>query len=324
MASLTKIPKSEDFIVKPKFEERYKELLGDRYEEFMKFSLSFMRKGIRVNTNKATVEKVVKSLSENWHLTPVPWCKEGFWIDHKGIGDEKRFDIGNTLEHQLGYIYVQEPASMIPPVVLEPKKGETILDMCAAPGSKTSQMSAMMENSGALLANDSQSIRLKPLGINLQRTGCANVIVTLMSGNWFRKAGIEFDRVLVDAPCSGTGTIRKSPATLKMWGEGLVRRMCNDQKKLIRTAFEILKPGGVMVYSTCTLEPEENEGVVNYLLNEEEGAQIEEIKLDIKRSDAVTEFGGVQYNPEVKKCLRIYPQDNDTEGFFVCKIRKAQ
>ncbi|MBW2972137.1 hypothetical protein KY359_03820, partial [Candidatus Woesearchaeota archaeon] len=118
-------------------------------------------------------------------------------------------------------------------------------------------------------------------------------------------------------------TIRKSLKTIEMWNPKLASHLAKTQRALLRTGFSVLKPGGTLVYSTCTLEPEEDEGVVDWLLSKEQGAKLEEIKLNIKRSDAVVEFEGKRYSDEVKKCLRIWPQDNDTEGFFVAKIRKG-
>ncbi|HJX05539.1 MAG TPA: NOL1/NOP2/sun family putative RNA methylase [Candidatus Nanoarchaeia archaeon] len=321
--TLETIPDSSKFEVKEKFAEHYKQLLGSRYDEFIKYSTSYIRKSIRVNTLKIGVNELVKRLGKNWSLAQVAWCREGFWIDYKAeIAEEKRYDIGNTLEHQLGYIYVQDAASMIPPVVLEPKPGELVLDMCSAPGSKASQIAAMMENKGLLISNDTKGDRLKALGINLQRMGVSNVLITQMLGHRFRKASLRFDKVLVDAPCSGTGTIRRSLRTLTMWSPDLVRKMAADQKQLVASGFEALKPGGVMVYSTCTMEPEEDEGIVSWLLDNYKNARAEEIKLDIKRSPAILEFNGEKYNPEVAKCLRIWPQDNDSEGFFVARIKK--
>jgi len=311
---IERIPNTENIEIKDAFEARYKELLGDRYEEFINYSLSFSRRSIRTNTLKISVNEIKERLKENWTLTQVPWCREGFWI--KG----ERRDIGNLKEHLLGYFYVQESASMIPPIVLEPKENETVLDMCAAPGSKTTQIGMYMKNTGVLIANDYKGMRIKPLGINIQKAGLTNVIITLMEGQRFR--GMEFDRILVDAPCSGTGTIRKSLKTLMMWNPNMIKRLAGTQKSLIETAFMNLKAGGTMVYSTCSLEPEENEGVVSSLLSKYDNAKIQDIDLEIKRSSPVLEFKGKEYNKEVKKALRIWPQDNNTEGFFVAKIKK--
>jgi len=309
------IPQTIEF--KPAFEERYRLLLGPRYEEFKRYSSAYLRKCLRVNTLKISVDALRRRLEGAWRLTPVPWCPEGFWIEKRG---EARFDIGNLPEHQLGFLYIQEAASMIPPVVLAPEPDEKVLDLCAAPGSKTTQLAAMMQNTGVLVANDVDWQRLKPLGLNLQRCGVRNTVVLLRSNR--RLPAAFFDRVLVDAPCTGTGTIRKSLKTMRMWSPGLVRRMARDQRRLIQQGFDLLKPGGTLVYSTCTQEPEENEAVVSWLLERNEKAQLAAIKLDIRRSPAVTTWEGKEFHPDVKQCLRIYPQENDTEGFFVAKVRK--
>ncbi|MGM5481220.1 MAG: NOL1/NOP2/sun family putative RNA methylase [Nanobdellota archaeon] len=331
--------------VKDIFKNRYKLVLGSEYDEFMTYSFTYLRKCIRVNTLKASVEEVRRSVEDQgWVLTPVPWCPEGFFVE--GHRKQDRFDVGNLMEHALGYFYVQEAASMIPPVVLlsdrkemtdEEKNDLKVLDLCAAPGSKTSQLAQYMDNRGTLIANDVDIGRLKPLTMNLQRMGVMNMLVTL---NPFQRSkkntrlrnpfsldgedGEVFDRILVDAPCSGTGTIRRSFKMLEMYSEGLVRRLASTQKALIKNAFEMLKPGGEMVYSTCTQEPLENEGVVSFLLDKYENAEVIPIELNINRSEPFTEFDGVTFRDEVKHCIRIYPQDNDSEGFFVSKIRKSQ
>ncbi len=311
-----KIPWAQDLEFKPKFIERYSKLID--FAEFKRCSLSFLRRSIRANTLKIPVDELHQRLEGKWNLTPIPWCKEGFWIESK----ENRRDIGNLIEHALGYFYTQESASMIPPVVLDPRPSETILDMAAAPGSKTTQIAQYMENTGILIANDYTADRMKPLAINLQRCGVLNTVITRMYGQQFARAGIVFDRILLDAPCSGTGTIRKSLKTLAIWNPGMISRLSRTQKQLIEAAFSALKEGGTMVYSTCSLEPEEDEEVVDHLLQKFPNAFVEEIDLDIKKSPAVTSFEGKRYSDEIRKCLRIWPQDNDTEGFFVARIRK--
>ena len=307
----------ENIEIKPAFRERYEKLTN--WNAFIDVSLQFLRRSIRVNTIKSTIADVKKSLdTQGWNLTPVPWCKEGFFVEHR----QQRRDIGNCREHGLGYFYVQEAASMIPPIVLEPKPEDIILDMCASPGSKATQIGMYMQNKGCLVANDITGVRLQPLGINLQRCGLTNSVITMMNGLSFRKGEYEFDRVLVDAPCSGTGTIRKSFKTFRIWNPLMIRRLSVTQKKLLQKGFDLLKPGGVVVYSTCTLEPQEDEEVVSALLENNDNASLEEIKLDIKKSKTVKEFDGKKYDNNVKKCLRLWPQDNDTEGFFVAKIKK--
>lgn len=297
---------------KPDFITRYEKLTD--YPEFEKWSLKPLRRSIRVNTLKASIQDTIVRLSPFFTLTPVPWCKEAFFID--GV----RRDIGNTVEHILGHIYVQESASIIPPVVLDPQPGETVLDLCASPGSKTTQIAQYMENKGLLVANDVTADRLKALCFNLQRMGVHNVVVTMSHGRFIPQ--MEFDRILVDAPCSGVGAIRKSYKAISMWNPHGVRKLAATQKQLLLAAFKQLRPGGVIVYSTCTLEPEENEGVVDALLKEYPDADVMDIDLPLTPGAPVMSFEGVTYDPRVAKTLRLWPQDNDTEGFYVAKLTK--
>jgi tRNA (cytosine49-C5)-methyltransferase len=300
--------------VKSEFKERYTNLLGNSYEEFIDISSTFLRKSIRANTIKIKTEELAERLQDNWILEQIPWCKDGFWIKNK----EKRIDVGNAYEHLLGYYYVQEAASMIPPVVLDAKPGETVLDMCASPGSKTSQIAQNMKNQGCIVANDVSGLRIAPLGINLQRCGVMNTVITISDARKINNQ--SFDRVLADAPCSGTGTIRKSLKTLTMWNPGMVRNLVGQQRRILEAGYNNLKDSGTLVYSTCTLEPEENEGVVSWFLQKYPEAKIQPIKLKINRSPCITKFNNQEYDSDVEKCLRIWPQDNDSEGFFVCKI----
>ncbi len=317
---LTPLPEADKAraAIKEEFEQRYRHLLGSSYDDFISYSLSYLNKSIRVNTLKIAIAELKQRLEQqNFRLFQVPWCREGFWV--KG----SRTDLGNLVEHTLGYFYIQEAASMIPAAVLNPQPGEIVLDMCASPGSKTTQIAAMMENKGIIVANDITGDRMKPLGINLQRMGILNVVESQARGQQLQRMVTRFDKILVDAPCSGTGTLRKSPETLKIWNPLMVRRLAGQQKTLIDAAFSLLKPGGTLVYSTCSVEPEENEGVIDWLLQKyPKEASVEEIKLDISRSSTVPGFEKSIYGPEVGKCLRIWPQDNNTEGFFVARITK--
>ncbi len=315
---LTPIPGTESLKFKKEFIARYSKLT--EFEEFKKYSLAFLRKSIRVNTLKTSIDRLHKRLAATWGFEQIPWCNEGFWI-------EKREEaIGNTLEHSLGYFYVQEAVSMIPPLALlynEQFEEPAILDMCASPGSKTTQIAQMLNNKGVIIANDHIGIRLAPLGLNLQRCGVRNAIITLMQGQWFSNIKTQFDYVLADAPCSGTGTIRKSLSTIEAWNPKMVTKLSFVQKNLIETGFKVLKQDGVLVYSTCSLEPEENEGVVDFLLKRHDNAVIEEVNLPhLKSSPPVLFFEDKKYSDEISKTLRIWPQDNDTEGFYVARIRK--
>ncbi|MDD5254315.1 MAG: RsmB/NOP family class I SAM-dependent RNA methyltransferase [Candidatus Nanoarchaeia archaeon] len=291
---------------KDSFIDRYRELTN--LEEFLSISQKPLRKSIRVNTIKSSVAEI-KNIFPN--LKEIPWCKEGFWVNQKAIG--------NTSEHFLGKIYVQEAASMIPPIVLNPKEEDIILDCCAAPGSKTTQLSMMMKNNGLIIANELDYKRIKALSLNIQRCGCVNIIRTNMDATRLNK---NFDKILLDAPCSGIGTIRKSPKTPQIYNTNMIKKLSNIQKTIISKMFDNLDENGILVYSTCTLEPEENEGVIDWLINKKDNVKILPINIEIKKSPAILEFENKAYSSEVKKCLRIWPQDNDTEGFFIARLTK--
>ena len=292
---------------KQKFTERYGKLTD--IEEFKRYCLMDLRKSIRVNTLKISVSDLKKRL--NLDLEKIPWTDDGFYVN-------SRATLGNLNEHFLGYFYVQEAASMLPPLVLDIK--DKILDVSAAPGSKTGQIAALMSNKGMLIANDNDYKRLKALSMNLQRLGVMNTVITLMGGSSIKE---NFDSILLDAPCSGTGAIRKSLETLRIYNTGMFRKLAGDQRRLIDNSFRILNKNGSLVYSTCSLEPEENEGVIDFLLGKYENAKLEKIKFHgLKTEGAILDFEGRSYNSEIKNCVRVWPQDNNTEGFFVAKIRK--
>ena len=290
---------------KPKFLEKYEKITD--IEKFKEFSLKEPRKSIRVNTIKISVSELKSRLSD-FKLTQIPWCKEGFFITGE------RTDLGNLLEHSLGYFYVQEASSMIPALILSPDENDIVLDMAASPGSKTTQLASIMNNKGLIIANELKYERTKSLSINLERSGISNTIITNSDARNIK--GI-YDKILLDAPCSGTGTIRKSPKTIKIWNPNMYKKLSNIQKQLIWHAFSLLKENGILVYSTCSVSPEENEEVIEFLLSKNENAKILPINLNINHSEPITE------NKEIKNCLRIWPQDNDTDGFFVAKIKKV-
>ena len=232
---------------KDKFLEHYSKLTN--IDKFCEYCLKRLNKSIRVNTLKISADGLKNKLKD-YELKQIPWCKEGFWIQGP------RTDLGNLLEHSLGYFYIQEAASMLPPIILDPREDEVVLDLAAAPGSKTTQMAAMMNNKGIILANDIKYKRLKALSINLQRCGILNTVMTLKSNYGFKD--MKFDKILLDAPCSGSGAIRKSLKTLQIWNKNMLTNLSNTQKKLILNAFDSLKDNGVLIYSTCSIDPEED------------------------------------------------------------------
>jgi tRNA (cytosine49-C5)-methyltransferase len=198
--------------------------------------------------------------------------------------------------------------------------------LCASPGSKTTQAASMMNNSGLIIANEINMGRIGILNSNLERCGVMNTIVTRKEGvalckRILNKSQMRFDKILVDAPCSGEGTLRKSPKTFTMWNVNMIRKIAGVQRNLAEAAIRILKIGGEMIYSTCTLAPEEDEMIIDHLIKNFD-VEVEQVKLPLNFRCGVCEWEGKKLSSEVKKCLRLYPQDNNTDGFFVAKIKK--
>ena len=300
------------------------ELLGEsEASKFFDISYTKCPTSIRCNTIKISPTHLKKRL-ENYGWTvrhPIKTFNEIMTVENLKPGE-----LGNTKEHLLGYYYVQEISSMLPILILNPTKNDHILDLCASPGSKTTQAAAMINNSGFILANDISIGRIQILNSNLERCGVMNTIVTRKEGlalckKLQKKSNLLFDKILVDAPCSGEGTLRKSPRTFLMWNEKMIFNIAKTQKKLAVTALELLKIGGTMVYSTCTLAPEENEEIIDHLIKNFD-IKLQTISLPIKFRNGITEWQGKTLNRECEKCLRLYPQDNNTDGFFVAKIKK--
>ncbi len=297
--------------INPKLYERLVKI--DNSDDFFRYTVKPIRKSIRVNTLKADIDYVVKRL-EDIIVDRVPWCEEGFFVNTD--------EFGRIPEHQLGIVFAQEASSMIPPVVMELEPNLIVLDIAAAPGAKTTQIAQYMENRGCIIANDVKYPRLNILISNLQKCGVLIARVTMKDGRYFARFENRFDAVLVDVPCSNIGMIRKNYKYIRLWRLKEGYSLSKLQKELLMAAYKAVKPGGVLVYSTCTLDPIENEEVVDYLLRNT-NAELENIRLPIKRRRPFTKFNEKEYLGEVRKCLRIHPQDNDTEGFFVAKIVKT-
>jgi tRNA (cytosine49-C5)-methyltransferase len=225
---------------------------------------------------------------------------------------------GNMQENLLGYIHIQEELSMVPPLVLDPLPGELVLDLCASPGSKTTQISQMMKNQGLVIANEPSLGRVAPLRSNCERLGVLNVAITRYDGRNFPRG--PFDRVLVDAPCSSEGRERKGPGVLARSSSRKSLDLQTLQIGLLKNALRLVKSGGVVVYSTCTYAPEENELVVQTCLDV---ARLEKISIPgLKECRGLTEWNGEILNNDLMNCARYYPHLNDTGGFFVAKIIK--
>ncbi|MBE0551262.1 MAG: RsmB/NOP family class I SAM-dependent RNA methyltransferase, partial [Ignavibacterium sp.] len=230
--------------------------------------------------------------------------------------------IGKTLEHVLGFYYIQSLSSMMPPLILNPTSDDIVLDLCGAPGSKSTQMAEMMDNRGALLINEVDNERIKSLVFNLERMSVINSSVIHSKGEVLSKVYDDhFTKVLVDAPCSGLGIIQKKGEVSNWWSLDHVDRLQHLQTRLLIAAIKMAKVGAEIVYSTCTLSVEENELVLDKIL-EKYPVELMEINLPIPSRQAFTEYDGKQLNPELKKAVRILPWEIDSDGFFLVKLKK--
>ena len=284
---------------------------------------------LRVNTLKSNVQAVMNDLKENnIKFDRVQWYGDALILKN---ATEKQ--IQKLKLYESGSIYLQSLSSMVPPLVLCPNANEKILDLTAAPGSKTTQMAAMMENKGYILANELDALRCERLKYNVEKQGATIVEVNNGRGETIGKQYEGyFDKVLLDAPCSGEGRfLANDTKTYRSWSEKTVRELAKLQKKLFKSAYQALKPDGEMVYSTCTLNKEENEDILLWAI-QELGIKLLSIKINIKNAetgnlqhldmDSSEKIGATSVVEEVKKAIRILPS-KETEGFFVAKIKKA-
>lgn len=284
------------------FLDKYSAFLGSEWDEFFKTIKTKQPKYFWVNTNKSTVENALSSLKKNNISTsPLKFHKQAFNIEFSTPGQLE--------EYKNGLISIQEKAAMLPVVILNPTKEDYVLDACAAPGMKTIQLSNL---AGKVLATELNTKRFEVLKKTIERFDLKNVEAKRID---FRnlKRNKRFDKILLDVVCSSEGLVRKKREALLGWSENLVKRKAHDQKHMIVRAFDYLKDGGEMVYSTCSFAVEENEEVINYFLSKRPNATIEPVRVEgIK----------IRENKLCKNCVRLYPQDNDTQQFFIAKIKK--
>ena len=270
---------------------------------------------LRVNTIKYTALKFIQYCKEhNIKFERVIWYQDAFIIKNMKEKEIQKLDI-----YEKGYIYLQSLSSMIPPIVLNPKPKEKILDLTAAPGSKTTQLSALMENQGYILANELDKIRCERLKYNVDMQGAK--IVEVVNGRG-EKIGEKyqkmFDKVLLDAPCSGEGRFcARNVMSYRNWSLKTVKDLSKLQKKLIESAYKALKPNGIMVYSTCTLNKEENEFILNWAIN---NLQLKILDIEVDFQKALPGFSE-DLDVSINKSIRILPS-KEMEGFFVAKLKK--
>ena len=270
---------------------------------------------IRVNTIKYNIQDLMRYFKEkNIKFERVLWYRDALIIKNATEKELQKLEI-----YEKGYIYLQSLSSMVPPLVLNPKKGEKVLDLTAAPGSKTTQMAALMENEGYILANELDKIRSERLQYNVKSQGAEIVEVINGRGEKIGNSYTEyFDKVLLDTPCSGEGRfLLGKPMTYKDWSLKKVNQLVKIQKKLFESAYNATKKNGIMVYSTCTINKEENEYILDWAINNFD-IKLLEINLNIKEAIKGDNTG---LNGSIDKAIKILPSKN-MEGFFVAKIVK--
>ena len=275
-------------------------------EELAKLIVSFSeteKKAIYLNTNKLNNECLLKLFPS---LKPHPVVPNGY------LYDKNEYELGKKIYHELGAYYIQEPSAMLVAHFLDAKPGEIVLDLCAAPGGKTIQTALKMQNEGLIIANDLSKSRANILLSNIERMGISNTVVTSLDfKNSYQKFAGFFDKIILDAPCSGSGMFRKSDEMKNDWTYEKVLRNAAIQKELILMCYSMLKEGGKLIYSTCSYSFEEDEEVIEYLL---------------KNSDAKLEnipsFEGEFRSPKFVETVHLFPSHFDGEGHYIALIKK--
>jgi NOL1/NOP2/sun family putative RNA methylase len=266
---------------------------------------------IRVNTLKITQNALIKRLTDKgFTLRPadLPDCLEV---------TAEPYSIGASAEHLLGYFYVQDKSSMVPPLALAPGPGDTVIDMAASPGGKTTHLAQLMNNEGLIVAIEKEPARLPGLWSNLGRCGVRNATLFNMDALEAGRLGTKADKVLLDAPCTGEGVIARDRSRKTSRAVEDIAYCSGLQHKLIDAACAVLKPGGTLVYSTCSYAPEEDEAVVDYAVRKH-GMKVEPIPYG---SPALAGFGKLRFSPEVANARRMFPHVHGTTGFFVARLR---
>ncbi|TFG02528.1 MAG: RsmB/NOP family class I SAM-dependent RNA methyltransferase [Promethearchaeota archaeon] len=298
--------------------ERYIEFLGlHETIELLKANERLLIPSIRVNTLKIKVDELKKRLeNKGFELEPIEWVSYGFNVV------KETHNLGSLHEFLQGYYYLQNIASMLPPIILDPKPDELIVDMCAAPGSKATQLAQIMKNKGKLILIEKNKNRIPALEVNLRRMGVSNSIIMNYDAIQLEELNIKADKILLDAPCTGEGLIRSDISRKTSKGLKDINKMAIIQKKLLAAGLNGLKPGGQLLYSTCSIAPEENEVVINKILNSFSNFSITKIPKQYGNVGITNVYGRTLRN-DLKHSQRFYPHIHDTIGFFLCLIEKS-
>ena len=290
-----------------KYLSSMKELLRDEYEDYLESFNKERTYGLRVNTLKISVRDFLKI--NPFHLTPIPWTKDGFYYEEEDRPAKHPY-------YFAGLYYLQEPSAMYPAQALPIEEGDIVLDCCAAPGGKSTELAAKLNDSGLLVANDISVSRAQVLLKNLENQGVKNAIVMaedISAREMFQEC---FDKILIDAPCSGQGMFRKESDLIRSYEEKGSEYYVPIQKRIIASAISMCKPGGSILYSTCTFSPEEDEEIIEYALDLCEDLKVMPLERFEGFSPGISE--------KTKECIRLYPHRIKGEGHFIALLQKGE
>lgn len=296
------------------FLDSMKEILGEDYEAFLAGFDGQRQYGLRVNTLKMNLEEFERIAP--FHLKKVPWISNGYFYEAEDAPAKHPF-------YSAGLYYLQEPSAMTPASRLKVQPGERVLDLCAAPGGKATELGAALQGEGLLVANDINTARARALLRNLELFGISNSFVTNEPPHVLAERFPEFfHKIMVDAPCSGEGMFRKNPAVVDSWQEKGPEYFSKLQREIIVQAADMLLPGGIMFYSTCTFSPLENEKTITHLLKERPDMEVIPMEDYEGFAEGLTSYRGEVFDGSCKLCRRIWPHKMSGEGHFMALLHK--
>ena len=296
------------------FLDSMKEILGEDYEAFLTGFDGQRQYGLRVNTLKMNLEEFERIAP--FHLKKVPWISNGYFYEAEDAPAKHPF-------YSAGLYYLQEPSAMTPASRLKVQPGERVLDLCAAPGGKATELGAALQGEGLLVANDINTARARALLRNLELFGISNSFVTNEPPHVLAERFPEFfHKIMVDAPCSGEGMFRKNPAVVDSWQEKGPKYFSKLQREIIVQAADMLLPGGMMFYSTCTFSPLENEKTITHLLKERPDMEVIPMEDYEGFAEGLTSYRGEVFDESCKLCRRIWPHKMSGEGHFMALLHK--
>lgn len=296
------------------FLDSMKEILGEDYEAFLAGFDGQRQYGLRVNTLKMNLEEFERIAP--FHLKRVPWISNGYFYEAEDVPAKHPF-------YSAGLYYLQEPSAMTPASRLKVQPGERVLDLCAAPGGKATELGAALQGEGLLVANDINTARARALLRNLELFGISNSFVTNEPPHVLAERFPEFfHKIMVDAPCSGEGMFRKNPAVVDSWQEKGPEYFSKLQREIIVQAADMLLPGGMMFYSTCTFSPLENEKTITHLLKERSDMEVIPMEDYEGFAEGLTSYRGEVFDESCRLCRRIWPHKMSGEGHFMALLHK--